>query len=245
MGADSLTYFAADPRIVSVHQSSARIRRHRSGDHGADPPPRSAGLSDPGARRHHGRLRNVAEANPQVEHAVATLRWTGSWYTVFIAAEPQSRRQLTQRLCKSAANERRPLSAGRPGHSAGSRRTMSRSKSSSPSASIPTTSSADVKQSLLQVLGSGMLPRRPAGYFHPDNFTFGQTVYLSPIYAAARTVAGVQSVTAHYIPAAGRAHYDLPATGEIPLGPFQVARLDNDPSLPDHGQLTLAMQGGK
>jgi hypothetical protein len=35
------------------------------------------------------------------------------------------------------------------------------------------------------------------------------------------------------------------ARGEIPLGPFQIARLDNDPSLPDHGQLTLTMQGGK
>jgi hypothetical protein len=33
--------------------------------------------------------------------------------------------------------------------------------------------------------------------------------------------------------------------GEIPLGNFQIARMDNDPSLPDHGQLTLVMQGGK
>jgi hypothetical protein len=32
---------------------------------------------------------------------------------------------------------------------------------------------------------------------------------------------------------------------EIPLGPFQIARMDNDPSLPDHGQLTLTMLGGK
>ena len=35
------------------------------------------------------------------------------------------------------------------------------------------------------------------------------------------------------------------SNGEIPLGPFQIARLENDPSLPDHGQLTLTMQGGK
>jgi hypothetical protein len=33
--------------------------------------------------------------------------------------------------------------------------------------------------------------------------------------------------------------------GEIPMGPFQVARLANDPSLPANGQLTLNMQGGK
>ena len=32
---------------------------------------------------------------------------------------------------------------------------------------------------------------------------------------------------------------------ELPLGPLQVARLDNDPNYPDHGQLTLALEGGK
>jgi hypothetical protein len=33
--------------------------------------------------------------------------------------------------------------------------------------------------------------------------------------------------------------------GEIKLGSLQIARLENDPSYPDHGQLTLLMQGGK
>jgi hypothetical protein len=33
--------------------------------------------------------------------------------------------------------------------------------------------------------------------------------------------------------------------GEIKLGSLQVARMENDPSYPDHGQLTLAMQGGR
>ena len=33
--------------------------------------------------------------------------------------------------------------------------------------------------------------------------------------------------------------------GEIPLGPLQIARMDNDPSYPNHGRLTLVMKGGK
>ena len=63
------------------------------------------------------------------------------------------------------------------------------------------------------------------GLFSPDNFTFGQTVYLSPIYAAARKVAGVQSVTATVFQPQGisNRHIYL-AKGEIPLGPFQIAR---------------------
>jgi hypothetical protein len=34
-------------------------------------------------------------------------------------------------------------------------------------------------------------------------------------------------------------------TGEIKIGSFQVARLENDRNFPDHGQLTLVMEGGK
>jgi hypothetical protein len=68
---------------------------------------------------------------------------------------------------------------------------------------------------------------------------------LSPIYAAARTVAGVQTVTATIFQPQGIATKTFLQNGEIPLGPFQVARMDNDPSLPANGKLTLVMKGGK
>jgi hypothetical protein len=38
------------------------------------------------------------------------------------------------------------------------------------------------------------LPDGRRGVFHPDNFTFGQPVYLSQIYAAAQAIDGVASV---------------------------------------------------
>jgi hypothetical protein len=106
--------------------------------------------------------------------------------------------------------------------------------------------SADVESALIQVLGCGVLPDGTKGVFYPGTFTFGQTVYLSPIYAAARKVAGVQSVVATTFQPQGAPPTSIYlSNGEIPLGPFQIARLENDPSLPDHGQLTLTMQGGK
>ena len=40
------------------------------------------------------------------------------------------------------------------------------------------------------------LPGGGTGLFHPDRFTFGQAVYLSPVLAAAQAVAGVDSVQA-------------------------------------------------
>ena len=103
----------------------------------------------------------------------------------------------------------------------------------------------DVEQSLLAVLGNGVLPNGQNGLFHADSFTFGQTVYLSPVYAAARSVAGVVAVTATRFQAQGVNSNLYLDAGEIRLGAFQVARLENDRSFPDHGRLTLVMEGGK
>lgn len=187
----------------------------------------------------------VTDMNAQVQNAVATLRWTGSWYTVFITAEPKGEGPLTTALRKQLKrNINRYRLAGQD---------IELEPPQYVSLQIdlticidPDYFSADVESALVRVLGCGILPDGTKGVFYPDNFTFGQTVYLSPIYAAARKVAGVQSVTATVFQPQGAPPTSIYLnTGEIPLGPFQIARLENDPSLPDHGQLTLNMQGGK
>jgi hypothetical protein len=33
--------------------------------------------------------------------------------------------------------------------------------------------------------------------------------------------------------------------GVLPIGPFEVARLDNDPNFPEHGVLVLDVRGGR
>ena len=38
---------------------------------------------------------------------------------------------------------------------------------------------------------------------------------------------------------------DYADSGEIPIGPDEVARLDGDPDLPDRGQLRFIMAGGR
>jgi hypothetical protein len=105
---------------------------------------------------------------------------------------------------------------------------------------------SDVVAALLLVLSNRRLPNGQTGVFYPDNFTFGQTVYLSPVYAAARSVAGVLTVVATIFQPQGA----VPTSqyldaGEIKLGPLQVARLDNDRNYPDHGHLTIEPSGGK
>ena len=187
----------------------------------------------------------VTEMNSQVQNAVATLRWTGSWYTVFITAEPKGEGPLTRSLRHQLKrNIDRYRLAGQD---------LELEPPQYVSLDIelticvdPDYFNSDVASALVQVLGCGVLPNGTKGVFYPGKFTFGQTVYLSPIYAASRKVAGVESVVATKFQPQGAPPRSLYlAEGEIPLGPFQIARLENDPSLPDHGQLRLTVQGGK
>ena len=187
---------------------------------------------------------NVTEQNPQVEDAYATLRWTGSWHTVFVTAEPLNggllnkplRRALTQYVNRYRLAGQ-DLQLESPDYvSLDIKLTV---------CVDPNYFQANVQKALMQVLGSGTLPSGKPAIFAPGSFKLGQTVYLSPIYAAARTVAGVQSVTAHAFQPQGVKTKAFLHAGEISMGPFQVARMDNDPSLPANGQLTLVMKGGK
>jgi predicted phage baseplate assembly protein len=186
----------------------------------------------------------MTELSSQVDRASASLRWTGSWYTVFIAVEPNGGGNLAPSLAKSL---KRGLERYRL---AGQDLVLDSPQYVSLEIVLtvcvdPYYFNGEVKKALLQVLSNRILPNGQKGVFYPDNFTFGQTVYLSPVYAAARSVAGVVSVTATTFQPQGVTTNQYLNAGEIQLAPLQVARLDNDPSFPDHGQLTLNIEGGK
>jgi Baseplate J-like protein len=186
----------------------------------------------------------MTELNSQVDRAAASLRWTGSWYTAFIAVEPNGGGNLTPTLAKTLKQSlERYRMAGQD---------LVLDSPQYVSLEIELTVCVDpyyfnsqVQAALAQVLSNRILPNGQKGVFYPDNFTFGQTVYLSPIYAAARSIAGVVSVSATTFQPQGVNTNQYLNAGEIPLAPLQVARLDNDPSYPNHGQLTLNMEGGK
>jgi hypothetical protein len=186
----------------------------------------------------------MTELNPQVQRAASNLRWTGSWYTVFVAVEPKGGGNVEQPLAKAI---KRGLERYRL---AGQDLEVDSPQYVSLEIGLticvdPDYFRSDVQRALLTVLSNSCLPNGERGIFHPDRFTFGQTVYLSPIYAAARSVAGVVSVTATTFQPQGVDTDQYLLAGEMKLGPLQVARLDNDRNYPDHGQLTLAMEGGR
>ncbi len=244
VGAESLVFLAGDPRIQSCTnplpasggldpETSDQIRRRAPQAFLTQE--RAVTMSD---------YATVTEANSQVEDSAAMLRWTGSWYTVFITAEPQCGGNLSRSLRRTLTQYvNRYRLAGQDIKLEGPNYV---SLEINLTICIdPEYFQSDVEQSLLQVLGSGTLPDGQPALFAPGFFKLGQTVYLSPIYAAARTVAGVQTVTATVFQPQGVDTEIYLRKGEIPLGPFQVARMDNDRSFPNHGKLTLDLEGGQ
>lgn len=179
-----------------------------------------------------------------IQRAACTFRWTGSWRTAFITID---------RLNGAAVDEKFELDvrerveqyrmAGQDIEVNGPRYVsleieMAICVKSNYFAS-------DVKASLLKVFSSRRLADGRPGVFHPDNFTFGQTVYLSPFYAAAQAVAGVASVQITTFKRQGDSDNSAVDTGRLLLSKLEIARLDNDPNFADHGILSLVVKGGK
>ena len=104
---------------------------------------------------------------------------------------------------------------------------------------------SDVKQALLARFTRGVRPDGQPGVFHPDQFSFGQPVYLSRIIAAAQETPGVRFVEPLVFQRQGDPQSNALDSGILPLGRLEIARLDNDPSFPERGVLTLTMEGGQ
>jgi hypothetical protein len=104
---------------------------------------------------------------------------------------------------------------------------------------------SDVELALLNVFNNHLAPDGTLGVFHPDNFTFGQTVYSSPIYAAALKLEGISSVQLTTFQRQGEPATNAAPTGALSMDRLEIARLDNDPNFPEHGVFRLKMEGGK
>jgi hypothetical protein len=196
----------------------------------------------------------AAQRLSDVEGAVATYRWTGSWTTVFIAVDPRFREDLlnlpdgTTRL-EDGFERRVRAFLGRfrlAGYDIELRppRFVALELELDVCAA-PGYFRADVSQAVRDALSAQALPDGTRGFFHPAQFTFGQPVYLSRIYAAVERVDGVDSAAVRVFRRYGHTDAGELERGVLAIGPWEIARLDNDPSFVEHGVLRVTVQGGK
>lgn len=186
----------------------------------------------------------ITERNPQVQRAAATLRWTGSWHTVFVTVDPYAGVNAASLKTKTLA----PL-VNRY-RMAGHDLEFNDPKYVSLEIALHVCVKddyfrSDVQQGLQQLFSNRVLPDGRIGLFNADRFSFGQTVYLSPLYAAAHQVPGVASVQVTSFQRQGTNDPRYLIDGELPLAALEIARLDNDPNFPERGVLRLDIHGGK
>jgi Baseplate J-like protein len=185
----------------------------------------------------------MAQRDPLVQRAAGTFRWTGSWRTMFVTIDRFDGAKVDDAFKQEVEAELEPYRMA--GQDLDVNGPIYVSLEIEMQVCVkPDYFRSAVKQALLEIFSNRVLPDGRLGVFHPDNFTFGQTVFLSPLYAAAQAVEGVESVVITKFQRQGSDGDVALNAGRLDLGRLEIARCDNDPNFPEHGVFRLILDGG-
>lgn len=188
----------------------------------------------------------VVEEHPDVQRAAARVRWTGSWHTVVVTVDRRGGRRVrgdeefrsdvvsrldARRLAGTDVELRDPVDVPVDLELA--------------ICVAPEVVRTEVERVVRRLLSARVHGDGTRGLFHPDDWSFGDTLYLSPVLAAVQGVDGVVSVEATRFRRFGRAPGRELADGVLSVADVEVVRLDNDPDAPEHGRLELTVTGGR
>ena len=184
------------------------------------------------------------EFGSRLQRAAAVLSWSGSWYEADLAVDP-----MGSEIAQPALMERIERVLQRY-------RRMGHDLEVEPARYVPIELEltvcvlphflrGHVKAALAETFSNRALPGGRLGFFHPDNLSFGEGLYLGRIVAAAQSVTGVESVRVTKLNRLFESPNRELENGVLPLGPLEVAQLDNDPSFPERGLMKLVMLGGR
>jgi predicted phage baseplate assembly protein len=185
----------------------------------------------------------AAERLPWVARAGASFRWTGSWLSAFVTADPKGQSTLSEEQRVAVASHVDRF------RQAGREVIVLAPRYADLDLEIvicvePSSYPGDVAEAVLTALFGkrGVFPT--PGFFHPDRFTFGTPLDRSELEAAVQRVPGVRAV--ENVRIRRRAVFDWRDFLELSYLPArdEVIRVDNDPLHPDRGTLRLNTDGG-
>lgn len=188
----------------------------------------------------------LAERYPKdkIQQAGAALRWTGSWYAAQIAIDPLGSETADKRQLDAIKGYLHRYR--RMGHDVEVQQARYVPLQIELQVCVlPHYLRGHVEAALLDVFSTHALPDGRLGFFHPDNLTFGDGIYLSKLVATAQAVTGVESVQVTTLQRLGEGDNGEIQNGLLPLSPLEIAQLDNDPNFPEHGTLKLTIGGGR
>jgi hypothetical protein len=185
----------------------------------------------------------AAEQHPGVLRAAATLRWTGSWSTVFVAVETRGGRRFDDALRQGVITLLDRY------------RMAGTDVDVEPARIVPVELTLrvrvdgahrieEVRAALYALFTDGTRPDGTPGLFDPDAILMGARLYLSPFVAAARDLPGVAAVDVTRFARADASEDGL-AKGYLAAHRTEVFALRNNPDFPERGTFTLLLDGGR
>jgi predicted phage baseplate assembly protein len=187
---------------------------------------------------------SLAEKHPYVQRAAASLRWSGSGYDVLVVIDPLGTDDPDPALVQDVQNYLEPYR--RVGYDVIVEQGQYVPLDLALTVCVePHYLSGHVKAALLKLFSNKNLSDGTRGFFHPDNLTFGDSISVSAIVAAAQAVQGVMSVTVDKLERLGQGPNQELQRGVLLISPMEIAQLDNDPNFPERGIFTLTMRGGR
>ncbi|MCP4403249.1 MAG: hypothetical protein GY801_38825 [bacterium] len=190
---------------------------------------------------------NRAEELDEVSKAAARYVWTGSWRAVRIAIDlvgtiKLKEKEQQERLCKKIA---RHLEAVRLiGEDLEIRLPQFVPLEIDVSLCIhPEYWPEDIEDILEQAFSDGFTPDGSMGFFHPDQWTFGQELRASQIIGQAQSIRGVDHVIAVSLK---RWNEVTPGTSDlIEVRPNEIIQVKNDPDYKEEGTIFFDVKGGR
>ncbi len=249
VGRDTLTHVVLPPGFAHPLASIAAVTNPLAAYGGTDPEDMEH-IRQYAPFAYSKQLRCVTEADygeqataiKGVRDARGTLRWTGSWHTAFVSIAPEA--SLTAGLESEVTRDLDLL------------RMMGTDLAVEGAVLVGLRIEmqicvdrehfqGSVFTALMKLFLAGNQCTGQAGLLDASNFTFGQTVYGSPLVAAAQEVEGVLSATLTTFTRMDDPSIDGVAKGFLTMGRLEIPRCDNDPNHLDRGTFVLHLDGGK
>jgi hypothetical protein len=191
-----------------------------------------------------GDYQSLAARNPKLQRASGELVWTGSWYEADVAVDPLGSETAGDEFLKDIQTYLERYR--RMGHDLHVEQAeYVPILLALEVCALPHYQPGHVKAALLEAFSNRVLPGGKRGFFHPDNLTFGEGIYLSKIIATAQAVAGVECVQVKKLQRLFEAANHEIDNGILPLRLAEIAQLDNDPNFPERGKLEIHVGGGR
>lgn len=182
-----------------------------------------------------------------VSRAAATYLWTGSWRTVRIAIDPAGTTELSPRLAAAVARHLEAV------------RLIGEDLEIRAPRYVPLYLFVEVylstevwpehvREALEQEFSDGYTADGRTGFFHADNWTFGQSIRKSEIAGRIQLIPGVDHLGEIFW---GRFNEMTPGVAsadgpsELTMAPDEIVQVHNDPDHLERGFIRFYTQGGR